>query len=359
MATTTNSSIPGEEETPPPLLLSEWIHHAVTTVDLSHITNNSDANHYLLGSNNPQLWPDNIRLSMALCSEEYLMSALNVAYSLSDQICLLECGVVNGNDNGRMMLPLVPPVGSSWTDSIQIHLSTTTTSTNGLHDEITHDSINSVNGSPNNNKVTAKFSSTTMNNNNNNKGGGNIEDYMQRLYSLGVVFYEIFSGGERPLLVASTPTSTNTTGAPTTTTTTTTGAPTTTTTEGRRRKSETTEALTSSLSQEISDENNITLDLFDDNEIIGRDGSSGVGGTLPTIDLLLGKGGDVLGLEGLIFDNNVNDDSDDYDHLLRHGDDDEVYNNDGGGVPRKRQITQQNHGNLNNKSNNNNTMFSN
>ena len=342
MATSNHIGNTGEETSP--LLLSKWIHHAVTTVDLSHITNNTEATNYL--GSNPQLWPANIRLSMALCSEEYLMSALNVAYSLADQICLLEGGggVLNNGDinnnycsseadsssnndnNVRMMLPSLPPAGSSWTDSIQIHLSTTTTTTNGLHE------IN--NGSPTN-KVTAKFSSTTMNNNKEG-GGGNIEDYMQRLYSLGVVFYEIFSGGERPINVVSAPT------APT--------APTGATT--------TTETLTSSLSQEEISENNITLDLFDDHdEIIGGDGSGGP----PTIGLL-GKGGDALGLEGLIFDD-VPDAAadDDYNHLLRHGDD-EAADNDGvnnnGGIPRKRQITQQNHGNLNNNSKNSNTMSS-
>ena len=336
-----NNNTPAGEETSP-LLLSKWIHHAVTTVDLSHITNNTEATNYL--GSNPQLWPANIRLSMALCSEEYLMSALNVAYSLADQICLLEGGgggvlnngdninnycsseadSINNDNNVRMMLPSLPPAGSSWTDSIQIHLSTTTT-TNGLHE------IN--NGSPIN-KVTAKFSSTTMNNNKEG-GGGNIEDYMQRLYSLGVVFYEIFSGGERPINVVSATTATT---APTGATTT------------------TTETLTSSLSQEIS-ENNITLDLFDyHDEIIGGDGSGGP----PTIGLL-GKGGDALGLEGLIFDDVPDAADDDYNHLLRHGDD-EAADNDGvnnnGGIPRKRQITQQNHGGYNNNTSNSNTMSS-
>lgn len=109
-------------------LLSKWIRRAVDEVDLSALANAS-AN---VASDHPSQWPANIRNSMALCSDDYLKSALKVARSLADQICEAEDIIVaqgggrNNNDYGdhsSNQPPSLPAPGTNWADRIQVHLS--------------------------------------------------------------------------------------------------------------------------------------------------------------------------------------------------------------------------------------------
>jgi hypothetical protein len=84
MATTANNI----RET---LFLSEWIRRAVDGV-VDHLTAiaTSDFSSAASFSADPSQWPANFRKSIALCSDDYLLSALRVARSLADLICEAE-----------------------------------------------------------------------------------------------------------------------------------------------------------------------------------------------------------------------------------------------------------------------------
>eukprot|EP00984_Skeletonema_dohrnii_P028055 scaffold17877_cov62-Skeletonema_dohrnii-CCMP3373.AAC.1 len=76
MSTTATSSSTAETT----FLLPEWIRRAIDEVDLSALVNASST---VAAPARPSQWPANVRHSMALCSDEYLMSALRVAHSLA------------------------------------------------------------------------------------------------------------------------------------------------------------------------------------------------------------------------------------------------------------------------------------
>lgn len=92
-------------------LLSQWIRRALDQVDLSTLTNTSSSTEL----SHPSQWPANIRHSLALCSDEYLISSLSVAHSLANQICEVEDNLKEGSS--------LPTPGIDWADMIQVHLS--------------------------------------------------------------------------------------------------------------------------------------------------------------------------------------------------------------------------------------------
>ena len=151
-------------------LLSEWILRAVAEVDLSSFTDGSTTD--VASNNHPSEWPANIRHSMALCSDEYLLSALSVARSLADQICEVEDNLKEGS---------LPAPGIHWSDRVQVHLSSDGVDETSDISKNMHFRIEKADLLPDDTSV-----------------NGQIDDGMRRIYSLGLVFYEIFSGGERP-----------------------------------------------------------------------------------------------------------------------------------------------------------------
>ncbi|KAK1734958.1 putative ATPase [Skeletonema marinoi] len=164
-------------------LLSKWIRRAIDEVDLSALTNASAS----AASNHPSQWPANVRNSMALCSDEFLISALRVARSLAEQISEAEDNIAereNNSDSDDEDHSLLPAPGINWADKVQVH--------------VTSDGAANVNNGVSNNLLfsieKADFSPDDMS----YKGQSESEDGMRRIYSLGLVFYEIFSGGERP-----------------------------------------------------------------------------------------------------------------------------------------------------------------
>eukprot|EP00985_Skeletonema_marinoi_P021411 scaffold13132_cov73-Skeletonema_marinoi.AAC.1 len=164
-------------------LLSKWIRRAIDEVDLSALTNASAS----AASNHPSQWPANVRNSMALCSDEFLISALRVARSLAEQISEVEDNIAereNNSDSDDEHHCLLPAPGINWADKVQVH--------------VTSDGAANVNNGVSNNLLfsieKADFSPDDMS----YKGQSESEDGMRRIYSLGLVFYEIFSGGERP-----------------------------------------------------------------------------------------------------------------------------------------------------------------
>ena len=153
-------------------LLADWIRLTLDDVDLSAIANASAAG---AASGDPSQWPINVRNSLALCSGEYLMLALRVALSLAEGICEAEDEVARG-DRTKVW----PAPRTNWSDRVQVCLSLDGTNIkqnafkfkNAVFMPLQTDEIAS--------------------------DGLRIRDNMQRIYSLGIVFYEIFSGGQRP-----------------------------------------------------------------------------------------------------------------------------------------------------------------
>ncbi|KAL3822933.1 hypothetical protein ACHAXA_011648 [Cyclostephanos tholiformis] len=202
--------------------LREWIKCAVEAAGLANELFASS--YYDPDSNN---WASGtIRRSSAVSSNPYLNSALVIARSLADQLC----EKVDENSGGH--LPLSPAPGTDWADRVVVHLS------NERHniDDYTEDlqplpfssqrpssdpkelqaMLNSVipdllsytknddeegastciadevNNVPFHDVVRVEFSHSQ-----NDELCSQISE-MQRIYNLGLVFYELFSGGERP-----------------------------------------------------------------------------------------------------------------------------------------------------------------
>eukprot|EP00984_Skeletonema_dohrnii_P026199 scaffold15507_cov80-Skeletonema_dohrnii-CCMP3373.AAC.2 len=106
-------------------LLSEWTRRAIDEVDLSPLVNASST---VAAPDRPSQWPANIRHSMALCSDEYLLSALRVAHSLADGLCeaednIAEKGGGENNNDDELLPSLLPAPGTNWADKVQVHLS--------------------------------------------------------------------------------------------------------------------------------------------------------------------------------------------------------------------------------------------
>jgi predicted ATPase len=175
----------GTNDTSESLFLSQWIRRAIDGVDLSAIAARDFFSTTSFGVD-PTQWPANFRKSIALRSDDYLLSALRVAHSLAEQLCEAEDFAAQDEDDGHERdivrennikgLPSLPPPGSSWTDTVLVHLLLKG-----------NDEANDANRLYFNIQLLA--SSTEK---------GHLKDRMKRIYYLGMVFYEIFSGGERP-----------------------------------------------------------------------------------------------------------------------------------------------------------------
>eukprot|EP00985_Skeletonema_marinoi_P014220 scaffold7180_cov110-Skeletonema_marinoi.AAC.1 len=83
------------------IILSEWISRTIDQVDR---TSSSLSAATALG-------PD-LRKSMILCSDDYLLSALRVSCSLADSICKAE-------EEGGKLLPMP---SNNWANGIAVHL---------------------------------------------------------------------------------------------------------------------------------------------------------------------------------------------------------------------------------------------
>eukprot|EP00985_Skeletonema_marinoi_P021484 scaffold13200_cov71-Skeletonema_marinoi.AAC.1 len=211
------------------IILSDWIRRALVGVDLSALAGERCVSSTTYGTDLSQ-WPSTIRNSMALCSDDYLMPALRVAYSLANQICKEEatgksptlsvdwvdniivhsnnrvgCESMNVNDDGgrRDSLDSIAFLdslgfdpsdagGDNFADNLfesVINDHDSTTLSKEERDEGVEEGRD---------YIRAHFASSIFNTNDDDGGGGLGRDAMQRIYSLGVVFYVLFSGGERP-----------------------------------------------------------------------------------------------------------------------------------------------------------------
>eukprot|EP00984_Skeletonema_dohrnii_P013029 scaffold5366_cov75-Skeletonema_dohrnii-CCMP3373.AAC.1 len=208
------------------IILSDWIRRALIGVDLSALASERHVSSTTYGTD-PSQWPSAIRTSMALCSDDYLMPALRVAYSLANQICEEEA-------TGKS-----PTLSVDWMDNIVVHRNNRV-GCESMHDNGRRDSLdslaflNSLGVDPSDaggdnfadnlfesiindhdgstfskeerdegieegrDYIRAQFASSLFNMNDDDNVGLS-RDAMQRIYSLGVVFHVLFSGGERPV----------------------------------------------------------------------------------------------------------------------------------------------------------------
>ena len=146
------------------IILSEWISRTIDQVDRTSSS---------LGA--ATALAPNLRKSMILCSDDYLLSALRVSCSLADSICKAE-------EEGGKLLPMP---SNNWADGINVHVQATQEINETLATEngeqVNYDIADFLPFLCNVSDEAAKNTST-----------------IQRIYSLGIVLYEIFSGGERP-----------------------------------------------------------------------------------------------------------------------------------------------------------------
>ncbi|KAK1742678.1 putative AAA ATPase [Skeletonema marinoi] len=206
------------------ILLSDWIRRALVGVDLSALAGERYVSSTAYGTESSQ-WTATIRKSMALCSDDYLMPALQVAYSLANQICKEE-------ETGKS-----PPLSVDWVDNIVVYINNQVgrvsmcdsdrcdsldslafldslgfdpsdagkdNFADNLFESIIHDHDGTTVSEEERDQgieedrgyIKAEFAPFMFNTNDDDNGPG--RDAMQRIYSLGLVFYVIFSGGERP-----------------------------------------------------------------------------------------------------------------------------------------------------------------
>ena len=209
------------------IALREWVELALQTVDVSAVATNGKESFFVSSfGEDPASWPADIRKSLAVSSASYLMSALKVARSLADQICQAE----ERGDNGWR--PILPPPDADWAGRVAVHLSNS-------HQNI----INICNGDlqplplqgeKSNNKDELRdvlnyltpeeslwlkedvaedesgVASAEIVLFPNDKGSSPKDNPMKHIYALGLVFYEIFSGGERHPSTATPQTNSNT-----------------------------------------------------------------------------------------------------------------------------------------------------
>eukprot|EP00985_Skeletonema_marinoi_P017678 scaffold9748_cov80-Skeletonema_marinoi.AAC.1 len=219
------------------IILPDWIRRALVGVDLSAFAGERYVSSTTDGTD-PSQWSATIRNSMALCSDDYLMPALRVAYSLANQIC-------SGEETGKS-----PTLSVDWVDNIVVYCNNRVgceSMNNGgrresldslafleslgfdpsdaaggdnfadnLADNSFESIINDHDGATLSEEerdegiedgcgdyIKAQFAPSLFNTNDDDNDGLG-RDAMQRIYFLGVVFYVLFSGGERPAAYFST-----------------------------------------------------------------------------------------------------------------------------------------------------------
>jgi len=185
--------------------LKEWIHQAIESVDSIAINNEAFISTF---GNDTSTWPEDIRHSLAITSNSYIFAALKITHSLANQLCTKNDEPKDGDSNINISLPT--PGDTDWIDHTVVHLSESTNSDDDERD---------LQPLPLNNDPEKDTTSLELQNNINStylnvaraeflpcktkeKSTSCSDDEMKQINSLGLVFYELFSGGEKPSINA-------------------------------------------------------------------------------------------------------------------------------------------------------------
>eukprot|EP00577_Skeletonema_sp_RCC1716_P020726 CAMPEP_0113398878 /NCGR_PEP_ID=MMETSP0013_2-20120614/15218_1 /TAXON_ID=2843 ORGANISM="Skeletonema costatum, Strain 1716" /NCGR_SAMPLE_ID=MMETSP0013_2 /ASSEMBLY_ACC=CAM_ASM_000158 /LENGTH=303 /DNA_ID=CAMNT_0000283697 /DNA_START=19 /DNA_END=926 /DNA_ORIENTATION=- /assembly_acc=CAM_ASM_000158 len=177
-----NSSKEGD-----PFLLSEWIRRT-----LNEAANRLPAPIQALTAE--------VRDTLALCSDDYLIPALRVAWSLADQMCKAEHFLEMCKAEKEVTGQSLPVPRTNWADSIVVHLHPDGSGrrSNFIGNTTENHVQNATEEDLDNSRaelLPSLFKSDSDDGDGVAKHDGSST---QHIYSLGLVFYEIFSGGERP-----------------------------------------------------------------------------------------------------------------------------------------------------------------
>ena len=219
MPAATETMISSYDEEQPTMLLSEWIRRML----------NEAANQNRLSAAPVNPLAAQFRDTLILCSDDYLIPALRVAWSLADQICKVEEAAAAAAVDGQQSLPAP---SSNWANGIVVHLQPDSwrrrsnnligNDCSGLDNKVEDPVQNAKENNVDAETVDDAAAPIQIQDGTSPKGGvspfaeaellpsllqsENCDGFpksdgsktTERIYSLGLVFYEIFSGGRRP-----------------------------------------------------------------------------------------------------------------------------------------------------------------
>lgn len=214
------------------LSLRDWISQTIDAVDVSDLTKDS---HFSVSyGENPKAWPEFARKSLALQSNSFILPALRIAHSLAAQLSNVEVAMMlqeHSNDPVPLFLPKTkydwaervivrPPVSEpsngktfppldTLAVSSETHEAVDPSDMHKLLQSVFHECTSESTAKQEISGREGRNPDEIMESNDSiaellppvNVDEETISDVgeQQRIYQLGLVFYEIFSGGERPL----------------------------------------------------------------------------------------------------------------------------------------------------------------
>ena len=197
-----------------PIPLREWVKHALETIDVSSLAT--------FGADSSS-WPADIQRSLAVLSDAYLLTALKVAHSLADQVCRI--AEEEGLGENKPRTSSLPVYGTDWAHQIVVHVANIHDRIDDYKGDLQPLPFSPQDPGPNLRELQAELNYLIQDASKfeeeddvlereisyhdvtkaeilpslieESKGSDSRTDKMY-MYNLGIVFYEMFSGGEIP-----------------------------------------------------------------------------------------------------------------------------------------------------------------
>ncbi|KAL7465066.1 hypothetical protein ACHAXS_006557 [Conticribra weissflogii] len=214
------------------LSLRNWISQAIDAVDVSDLAN--DSHFSVLYGENPRAWPESVRKTLALQSDSFILPALKIAHSLAAQLSDAEVALLLREHSDDTLPYYLPDTKYDWTSRVIVRPSGFSNPADGddsfasnplassleNHEIVDpsdmHELVQSVvhewtSESKAEQEIGMRKGDEAREEENDcslaellppvkvNEKNSSVLSEQQRIYLLGLVFYEIFSGGERPI----------------------------------------------------------------------------------------------------------------------------------------------------------------